>query len=276
MSEYQYYEFRAVDRPLGAAEQRSLRALSTRATITATSFVNSYDWGDFMGDPDCLVERYFDLFLYLANWGTRRLSVRLPARIVDAGAPVPNFAKLESANLRRKGEHLILDIWRDEVETEDWRDSEEWLTALAPLRAAALDGDPTIFYLAWLLAVDCGEVSDDALEPSIGLAPISPAVETFADFFGMDRNLIEAAAGAKAANAGATPSAVAQRYIRALDEEEKARLLLRLHDGDDPHLGAGARVTPERRRVACDRRRHRGRARARRSNGRRPNGGARG
>jgi hypothetical protein len=43
MSEYQYYEFQAVDRPLTAGEQQELRALSTRGRITLTSFVNSYD-----------------------------------------------------------------------------------------------------------------------------------------------------------------------------------------------------------------------------------------
>ena len=45
MSEYQYYEFQAIDRPLDAAEQAALRALSTRARITATGFVNHYEWG---------------------------------------------------------------------------------------------------------------------------------------------------------------------------------------------------------------------------------------
>jgi DNA-binding MarR family transcriptional regulator len=35
MSEYQYYEFLAVDRPLTAAEQAEVRQLSARARITA-------------------------------------------------------------------------------------------------------------------------------------------------------------------------------------------------------------------------------------------------
>ena len=44
MSEYQYYEFQAIDRPLAEADVQVLRALSTRARITATSFINSYEW----------------------------------------------------------------------------------------------------------------------------------------------------------------------------------------------------------------------------------------
>lgn len=37
MSEYQYYEFLAIDRPLDKAAQNELRALSSRARITATT-----------------------------------------------------------------------------------------------------------------------------------------------------------------------------------------------------------------------------------------------
>jgi hypothetical protein len=44
MSEYQSYEFVAVDRPLTAVQQGELRALSTRARITSSSFVNDYQW----------------------------------------------------------------------------------------------------------------------------------------------------------------------------------------------------------------------------------------
>ena len=57
MSEYQYYEFLAVDRPLDAATLAAVRALSTRARITSTSFVNTHHWGDFKGNPRALVER---------------------------------------------------------------------------------------------------------------------------------------------------------------------------------------------------------------------------
>lgn len=57
MSEYQYYEFQAVDRPLDRAAQDALRSISSRARISATSFVNQYEWGDFKGDPRKLVEQ---------------------------------------------------------------------------------------------------------------------------------------------------------------------------------------------------------------------------
>ena len=45
MSEYQYYEFQTLDRPLTQREMRELRKYSTRAIITDTRFVNHYEWG---------------------------------------------------------------------------------------------------------------------------------------------------------------------------------------------------------------------------------------
>ena len=86
MSEYQYYEFRSIDRPLTRGEMDELRTLSTRAEITPTSFTNTYHWGDFKGDPNQLMNRYFDAFVYVANWGTHRLMFRIPRRFLDVAA----------------------------------------------------------------------------------------------------------------------------------------------------------------------------------------------
>lgn len=57
MSEYQYYEFSAIDRPLSAREMNELRSYSTRAHITPTSFVNDYSWGSFKGDEHAWMEK---------------------------------------------------------------------------------------------------------------------------------------------------------------------------------------------------------------------------
>ena len=84
MSEYQYYEFAAIDRPLTREQMSRLRALSTRATITPMRFCNFYTWGDFKGDPLALIEEYFDAFVYVTNWGTHELMLRLPRRLLAA------------------------------------------------------------------------------------------------------------------------------------------------------------------------------------------------
>jgi hypothetical protein len=45
LSEYQYYEFLAVDRPLTEREMAELGCISSRAQITPASFSNEYTFG---------------------------------------------------------------------------------------------------------------------------------------------------------------------------------------------------------------------------------------
>ncbi|MFZ1963583.1 MAG: hypothetical protein WAU78_08980 [Roseiarcus sp.] len=242
MSEYQYYEFQAIDRPLGEADRRALRALSTRARITAMSFTNSYEWGDFKGDPAKLMERWFDLHLYLANWGSRRLMIRLPKRLVDRSAVDAFLREVDCAELRVSGDNLILDVARDEVESEDGDGGSGRLAALAPLRAEVLAGDLRLFYLLWLTAVEADVFEADEPEPMPGIGPLTGALEAFADFFGIDPDLVAAAAEHGAAaptNAGS--SAAVRAIISAMTGAEKTALLSRLVDGD-PHVAAELRA----------------------------------
>ena len=84
MSEYQYYEFQAIEHRLTAAEMEELRSFSTRARITPTSFTNDYQWGSFKGNEKAWMEKYFDAFLYFANWGTHTLELAVPSRRQDS------------------------------------------------------------------------------------------------------------------------------------------------------------------------------------------------
>jgi hypothetical protein len=89
------------------AEQQELRALSARARINATSFVNSYEWGDFKGNPSRLMERYFDLHLYLANWRSRCFFMHLPKKLVDRRLLDAFLGELNCAEVRANGDDII-------------------------------------------------------------------------------------------------------------------------------------------------------------------------
>ncbi|MBN2321275.1 MAG: hypothetical protein JXR49_19505 [Acidobacteria bacterium] len=242
MSEYQYYEFQAVDRPLDDRQMRELRAVSSRAVITPTSFTNEYNWGDFKGSPDKWMEKYFDAFLYLANWGTRRFMLRFPKRLLDAKA-LAAFCAGDSASLRTRGDYVILSF-ETEIEDDDWVEPEGSLASLIPLRSEILRGDLRCLYLAWLLCVQNGEVDDDEPEPCIppNLHKLSASESSFADFLGIDSNLIEVAARA---SSKATEDTVNHKklesWVYELPEDEKDTLLLRLLD-DDPQLGTELRT----------------------------------
>ena len=243
LSEYQYYEFQAIDRPLGEADREALRTLSTRARITTTSFTNHYEWGDFKGDPRRLMEHWFDLHLYLANWGTRRLMIRLPKRLVDRTRLDAFLRGGDLAEVMELGEYLILDIYDDgdPPEYDDWDDGSGWLGALAPLRAELLSGDWRLPYLIWLATVDSGSLRDEEREPLPGIGPLTGGLEAFADFFRIAPDLVQAAAEAPTNAADRTLASEAIRAaVKAIPEAEKTALLHRLAEGD-PHMAAEVR-----------------------------------
>ena len=242
MSEYQYLEFQAVDRPLDEADREALRALSSRARITATSFANHYNWGDFGGDPRKLMARWFDLHLYLANWGTRQFMFRLPKRLVDRSRLDSFLHDCNWAEVFESGDWLILDICEDgEPEDYDGDDGSGWLAALAPLRADLLSGDLRLLYLVWLSEVEFGGRKDDEIEPLPGIGPLTGALTAFAEFFRIDSDLVEAAAEAHGGVADGDLSADAiGAAVAAMSEDEKTELLRRAAEGD-PHVGAEVR-----------------------------------
>jgi hypothetical protein len=119
MSEYQYYEFLALDRPLDARQQDEVRALSTRATVNATSFINEYHWGNFRGDPSRMMERYYDAHLYLANWGSRRIMFRFPRSLLGLDV-AEQYCVSDQVTAWTTNEFIVLDL-----SSED--DSGEWV-----------------------------------------------------------------------------------------------------------------------------------------------------
>jgi hypothetical protein len=117
MSEYQYYEFAAIDRPLTDRQMGELREISTRADITPTSFVNEYQWGDLKADPQELLAKYFDAFLYFANWGTRRCTFRVPSELAHRKV-WEEFAAPETLDITAGKHFVAVDFWtRDEGPT---------------------------------------------------------------------------------------------------------------------------------------------------------------
>jgi hypothetical protein len=238
MSEYQYYEFQAIDRPLTERAMRELRSFSSRATITPTRFVNHYEWGSFKGNSSAWMEKYFDAFLYLANWDTHELMLRLPRRVLDA-LMVKQYCCGESASAREKGEQVILEF-RSESESGEWIDEDTGhLSSLIPLRADIASGDLRALYLAWLACVQSGELDEADEEPPClpGLGRLSAPLKAFVEFMRIDRDLLEVAVAGSPEAMGSAAVEV-ERWVSNLPEAEKTSLLVRLIEGNEPHLRA--------------------------------------
>ncbi|MBI4952968.1 MAG: hypothetical protein HY908_13120 [Myxococcales bacterium] len=237
MSEYQCYEFVALDRPLTAKQMGELRAISTRAEISPTRFWNEYQWGDLKADPARLMARYFDAHLYFANWGTHRIMLRMPTARVDLKALEPYFVGRNAARLTTVGENVLLDLGSDTEEPEYDEQSPGSLAALSPLRAELMRGDLRPAYLAWLLAVAADDVDDDAEEPPVppGLGELTAAQEAVVDFLRIDVDLV--AAGASGSAAATEDGAPFRRWLAALPVKDKDAWLRRAADEPDLALG---------------------------------------
>ncbi|MEU0530918.1 hypothetical protein [Amycolatopsis tolypomycina] len=250
MSEYQYYEFLAIDRPLDDDEQAAVRSLSTRAMISATSFVNEYHWGDFKGDPRELMERYYDAHLYVANWGSHRVMFRLPSDLLNPDFVEDYCAGDTSAWVA--GEFVVLDFASedDTGESDFDDDAENVLSAIVGVRAELAAGDFRPLYLAWLAAYGAWErdedafdrEADDELEPPVpaGLDTLTAAQRALADFLRLDDDLLAVAAEVSPplADTAGNPDALAT-WVTDLPAAEKDSYLARIM------LGEGARVRAE-------------------------------
>lgn len=238
MSEYQCYEFVALDRRLTSKEMAELRAISTRAEISPTRFWNEYHFGDLRAEPAKLLARYFDAHLYFANWGTRRFMLRLPARSVDTAALKPYFTT-PRAKLSKTGAFVVLDFWSDD---EERGDDEQWfeggrLAALTPLRSQILQGDLSAAYVAWLGSVQSGEVDERRKEPPVppGLVDLAAPVASLVEVLRVDPDLIAAASEASAARSNDTRALRA--WVKSLGTAEKERWLLRAIESPELALG---------------------------------------
>ena len=241
MSEYQYYEFLAIDRPLSEEEQVAVSRLSSRVEPHPRRAVFTYSYGDFPASPEKVLAQYYDAMLYLANWGSRRLMFRFPEALVDVDQM--RQYQLETIDypsdavaVSTAGEYVILDIQFDEEGGGEWIEGEGRLDALVGLRDALLQQDYRVLYLAWLKGLATEDVDDGTLEPPVppGLGGLTPALEAFVELFGVDADLVQAAAERSGERKPASGDDL-RRAIAQLSEEERDEFLLRLALGE-PNL----------------------------------------
>jgi hypothetical protein len=242
VSEYQYYEFLALDKPLTDKQHAELRKLSSRAGITATRFVNEYNYGDFRGSPEKLMERYFDAFLYLANWGTRRLMFRLPRALLDAEV-ARRYCHTDAASVIETSDHVIISLYLDRDPDSYWVEADDRLAPMVQARSDLAAGDLRLLYFAWLLGAQwAGQDEEHAVadaEPPVpaGLGDLSASLRAIADFLEIDKDLIAVAAETSPPLKEPTNDGLAE-WISALPAAEKDTLLTMVADGEGAQVQA--------------------------------------
>ncbi|MCZ6805046.1 MAG: hypothetical protein O7D86_14280 [Proteobacteria bacterium] len=237
MSEYQYYEFRTIDRPLTDEQKEELSSLSSRAYVTSHQASFVYHYGDFRGDEKQLMTAHFDMMLYMANWGSRRLMFRIPSSLIDI-KQVAHFCISEEIDhwSSEDKRNIILDLNFYDEEQADWTEGEGWLDELINLREELIQGDFRILYLAWLKAAENAlkmeETDKDLLEPPVpdGLRQLSNAQKAYVRFLDIDEAMITVAA--RQSEQQQNEAMKAEDWIGKLSKEEKHEFLLRLSLGE--------------------------------------------
>lgn len=247
MSEYQYYDFRAIDRSLTPSQMEELRHLSSRATVTNRRAEFVYQYGDFRGNDEKLVQEMFDMMLYVNNMGTRRILFRLPASLFEV-SQCDDFLVSEEISHYRSGSQIILDLHFTEPEDEDGEEEVEndgpamdgsgWLNDMLTLRDELLRGDLRVLYLAWFKAAEKAlideEIDEASPEPEVpaGLGELSDAQKHFAKLMEIDLLDIEALAQ-NSPPLSAQVTFKPEEWLPMMSEPEKIDYLLRLSRGEE-------------------------------------------
>jgi hypothetical protein len=234
MSEYQFYEFKSIDKPLTQIEKDEIGSWSSRTNASNTGAIFTYSYSDFPKDTLKVIEKYFDAMFYISNWGTKQLIFKLPNSLVDVNK-LKQYCS-EGLNIIEKPDFILVNFCIDEEEGGgNWIEGEGWLSSLSQLREDIISGDYRCLYLIWLkinteyLLNDWGNVEPESTEPNVpaNLQTLNGALMDFVDIFEIDNDAITIASE----NSFDTSDENSKDYsevISKLSDNEKNDILKRL------------------------------------------------
>ena len=192
MSGLDIHFFGNLYRPLDAAAQEEMRALSSRAEVTATTARYSYNYGSFRGDPEALLRAHFDFYFHASNYGERRLMFKFPLEQVQALRPLwREYTIPDKVEVKAQKPWLILSLDPDPEDGErgGWLGEDQFDPAqLMTLWKDIAQGDLIPIFLAWLSIIyldqrdpDIWEAPGPPIPPNLGA--LSDPQLALVDFF---------------------------------------------------------------------------------------------
>lgn len=204
MSEYQYYEFAAVDGPISDEGMRYAEDCSSRADVSRFHWRNVYNFGDFHGSVDTLL-KYYDAHFYIANWGTVRFALAFPEGCVNLEAIQPhlwgNDRYDETLSVKSSDGRCIMWWERNEEGGWGWTQGEGIIDRLIGIREELMCGDYRAFFLGWLADFRPDEWRDPRdngiLVPPVpaGLDCRTTALQALIEQFPVDPDALAVASG---------------------------------------------------------------------------------
>ncbi|MDX2302094.1 MAG: hypothetical protein NW226_04805 [Microscillaceae bacterium] len=237
MSEFQYYEFRAIDKPLSSKARAEISSWSSRTTADAHSAIFTYSYSDFPKNAHQVVEEYFDMMLYYANWGSVQLIIKLPLDLIDL-RKIEQYCVGDTISLSKKNDFVLLDFEFNEDEGfEDWIDLQGYLSRLIGIREEILSGNYHSLYLGWLHSIwrarDWEDFEGSDLAPELPDSPpqLTDSLLAFIDLLGIDP-VIKDFWMQQSPPAKHTKLLDIAQQISLLSDAEKQAYLLRLAEGE--------------------------------------------
>ena len=204
MSEYQYYEFAALDGPICDKGLQYAQSCSSRANVSRVRWQNTYTFGDFRGSVNTLL-KYYDAHFYIANWGTVRLGLAFPRGAIAPEAIQPYLRGgeryEETLTVTESANRYIVWWERNEEGGWGWTEGEGLIDEVIGIREELMRGDYRALFLGWLadfVPDEWRDVEDSAVVmPAIpaGLDHLSPALTALMKHFPVDADALATAAG---------------------------------------------------------------------------------
>lgn len=243
MSEYQFVAFRAVDAPVSGDDLEFMREQSSRAEITPHEFTNEYHYGDFHGDAEEMLRRGYDVHLHYANFGIRKIMIRLPGGLPDPEA-ASHYLDGESLAFTPDdagpGGILRVDPYFESGVLEDYWDHWELIDHLKTLRQEILDGDLRPLYIAALaVGIDHNHDPEESLEPPLpaGMNELTGAQRALAEFYAIDEAILSVVSAESLPRPKRTDRQQAcADWIRRQPVEQKDAWLCQLIDSTEQSL----------------------------------------
>lgn len=243
MSEYQYYEFYAVDKPLNKDEIATINSFSSRCRATSRRAAFEYSYGDFPKNGKEVLKRYFDMMVYLSNWGHYQLLMRFPVGTVS-------FDQLKAFNLdvsdgytneitvSKDENHVLLCIEYSDEDPPGWIEGDDLMERLLPIRDQVIAGDYKGLYLIWVHMVLQNRADHAKDWPSTpdNLKDLDDSHDCLIEWLQMDKDMISGLQSQSMATKAPTIPELKEQ-IEKLTTQEKEAFLVKVLD-HEPALAA--------------------------------------
>jgi hypothetical protein len=184
MSDYQYYEFCQIGKPLSQEARREMASLSSRAHVGTHSASYVYNYGNFRGNPKELLLKYFDVFFYISKYGTVQLMFKYENHEVDVDK-LKKFSIKYVISCEQHGHTVLLDVCLTNEEDFGWTEGEGLLPDFLPLYDEIKTKNYQFLKIATAINSEFSGKNENTFGSEISNFELSPAQEAFISITGV-------------------------------------------------------------------------------------------